>query len=56
MLKGDIITKFDGSTVSTYNELVSALEYYEAGETVEVVVQRADSGGIQGSDAEHNAG
>ena len=44
MLKGDIITKFDGSTVSTYNELVSALEYYEAGETVEVVVQRADSG------------
>ncbi|MCH1982207.1 trypsin-like peptidase domain-containing protein [Ruminococcus sp. OA3] len=44
MLKGDIITKFDKSTVSTYNELVSALEYYEAGETVEVVVQRADSG------------
>ena len=44
MLKGDIVTKFDGTTVSTYNELVSALEYYEAGETVDVVVQRADSG------------
>lgn len=42
--KGDVIVKFDGMTISSSTELVSKLEYYEAGETVEVVISRAENG------------
>ncbi len=42
--KGDILTSFDGRSVSTYSELVSLLQYYAAGETVEVTVERSDEG------------
>ena len=42
--KGDIITKFDGTTIKTYNELVDALQYYEAGESVDIIVARAEAG------------
>ena len=45
MLKGDIITAFDGSTVKTMEDLQGYLEYYEVGETVTLTVQRADAGG-----------
>ncbi|HCT92634.1 MAG TPA: hypothetical protein DF613_14835 [Lachnospiraceae bacterium] len=45
--KGDIITKFDGQTVSDKETLVRNLEYYKAGETVEVVIQRASGGEYQ---------
>lgn len=38
IIKGNIITKFDGQTVSTMSELKSLLTYYEAGETVNAVV------------------
>lgn len=37
--KGDILTKFDGVTVTSYDALRARLQYYEAGETVEVTVQ-----------------
>ena len=37
--KGDILTKFDGVTVTSYDSLKARLQYYEAGETVEVTVQ-----------------
>lgn len=42
--KGNIITKFDGQTVKSMNELKSLLTYYKAGETVEIIamVQGAD--------------
>lgn len=40
--KGDIIVKFDGSSISGMSELQSKLEYYAAGETVKIVVQRPD--------------
>lgn len=40
--KNYIITKFDGQSVSSAEGLVSALEYYKAGETVEVVVMYPD--------------
>lgn len=43
--KGDIITKFDGIAISDYNELKNTLQYYQAGETVELTIQRADAGG-----------
>lgn len=36
LAKGNIITKFDGQTVKTLNELQSLLPYYKAGETVTV--------------------
>ncbi|MDO4323722.1 MAG: trypsin-like peptidase domain-containing protein [Lachnospiraceae bacterium] len=42
--KGDIITKFDGSSVSTMDELRDALAYYAAGEEIKVTVSTADDG------------
>ena len=42
--KGDVITKFDGVTISGKDDLVSKLEYYEAGEEIEVIVSRAENG------------
>lgn len=42
--KGDVIVKFDGVTISGKDDLVSKLEYYEAGEEVEVVISRAENG------------
>ena len=42
--KGDIITRFDGIGVSTYDSLKERLQYYEAGETVEVTVMSAENG------------
>ncbi len=47
MLKGDIIVGFEGNTVSSMADLQEYLEYYEMGETVEVVVQRNNSGGYE---------
>ncbi|MGI6007356.1 MAG: S1C family serine protease [Ruminococcus sp.] len=47
MIKGDIITKFDGTAVTTYDELVDTMAYYAAGEEVEIVVMRAQSGEYQ---------
>lgn len=38
--KGDIITKFDGSGVSTMSELKNMLAYYAADEEVPVTIQR----------------
>lgn len=45
--KGDVIVKFDGMTVSGSSDLVGKLEYYQAGETVEVVISRAQDGEYQ---------
>ena len=50
MLKGDIITAFDGSSVKTMQDLQGYLEYYEIGESVLVTVQRPAAGGY----IEHN--
>ena len=44
---GDIITKFDGLSISDKETLVRNLEYYASGETVEVVLQRAGEGGYK---------
>lgn len=43
--KGDIIMKFDGMTISDYDDLKTSLQYYEAGEKVEVVIMRAKEDG-----------
>ncbi len=42
--KGDIIVKFDGQTITGKDDLENKLAYYASGETVDVVVSRADNG------------
>lgn len=42
--KGDIITGFDGKEVSSMQELSTRLQYYKAGTTVDVTIQRASDG------------
>lgn len=42
--KGDIVVKLDGQKVSGKDDLVDKLQYYESGETVEVVIARANNG------------
>ena len=43
--KNYVITKFDGKSVSTINELVEMLEYYEPGEEIEVTAEVLSEGG-----------
>lgn len=42
--KGDVIVSFDGMSMDSINKLRERLDYYKAGEKVEVVVARADEG------------
>lgn len=42
--KGDIIVKMDGQKISGGNDLIEKLQYYEAGEVVEIVIARAGNG------------
>ena len=44
IMKGDIITKFDGSSISSYSDLQKTLQYYAAGDSVTVTVQRPQNG------------
>ncbi|MCR4842739.1 MAG: trypsin-like peptidase domain-containing protein [Eubacterium sp.] len=41
---GDILTSFDGQTITSMSQLQELMTYYEAGTTVEIVVQRAEQG------------
>ena len=43
--KGDIITKFEGTTINSMEKLQENLAYYEAGETVEITIERLDDSG-----------
>lgn len=45
LVKGNIITKFDGQTIRTRNELISLLSHYKAGETVDIVAMVQSSDG-----------
>ena len=44
LLKGDIIKKFDGVSVSTLSDLRGKLDYYEAGEKVDLQICRQQDG------------
>lgn len=44
---GDIITKLDETTITSKDELVRRMQYYEAGETVNVTVMRAGENGYE---------
>lgn len=45
--KGDIIIEFDGRTVGNKSALKNLLEYYEAGDSVKVKVERRDTSGYK---------
>ena len=45
--KGDIITEFDGKQIGSMEELSSTMEYYKAGTTVDVKIQRSTNGEYQ---------
>lgn len=47
LVKGDIITKFDGSTISSMEELQKMMEYYPAGSEVEITIQQGSPNGYQ---------
>lgn len=44
IMNGDIITKFDGSKITSYAELQSILQYYAAGTTADITVMRPENG------------
>lgn len=47
LVKGDIITEFDGEKVSSMDELQTILEYYAKGDTVEITVMSIGNGGYR---------
>lgn len=42
--KGDIITKLDGQSISSRDDLFDRMNYYKSGETIDVVVATAEGG------------
>lgn len=44
IMTGDVIVKFDGKTIMTIEQLKEVLQYYAAGETVDVIVMTPGSG------------
>lgn len=52
MRKGDIIVKIDGQRISSYADLKTIMQYYSAGETVTIVVQRFEGGEYEPHDLE----
>ena len=47
MKQGDIITKLERTTITSKAELLDRMQYYEAGETIEVTVKRTGEDGYQ---------
>lgn len=44
ILAGDIITKFDGQRITSYEELQNILQYFAAGDSTDVTVMRPENG------------
>ena len=44
LYKNDIITKIDGQTIRSADDLVNQIKYYESGETLTVTYQRLENG------------
>lgn len=44
VLSGDIITKFDGQKITSYEELQKILQYYASGDTADITVMRPENG------------
>lgn len=50
--KGDVITKFDGLTIDSRDTLLRQIQYYQAGEKVEVAYRRAGGASYEEKTAE----
>lgn len=50
--KGDVITKFDGESVTSSNDLIEKISYYAVGETVTIEVQTANGGVYESREVE----
>ena len=48
--RGDIIVKFDRSRVTSYTDIQEHMQYYKAGETINLVVKRTSSGEYESID------
>lgn len=44
LMEKDIITEFDGESITSYAEMQDILQYYAAGTTVEITIQRQENG------------
>lgn len=47
IVKGDIITKFDGSSIASMEDLQKMMQYYPAGSQVELTIQQGSPSGYQ---------
>lgn len=47
LVRGDIITEFDGTAVKTQEDLTRLMGYYKAGETVEITIMQGSPTGYQ---------
>jgi serine protease Do len=45
--KGDILTSFDGQELRSMDDLEDLLQYYAAGSTIDVILQRANNGNYE---------
>ena len=45
IVRGDVIVKFDGQSVSSMEDLKDLMQYYEAGTTVELTIKKQSDGG-----------
>ena len=54
--RGDVITKFEGSSVTNMNQLRDQLQYYAAGETVTITISQAHDGVYEEQDIEVTLG
>ncbi len=50
--KGDVVTKFEGESVISKDDLVDKLSYYAVGETVKLEVQTANGGSYEAREVE----
>lgn len=50
--KGDIITKFDGETVLSHEDLIEKMSFYDVGETVTVEVMTSNNGEYESREVE----
>lgn len=56
LLTGDVIVKFEGEKISTHEDLQNILQYYGAGSTVSLTVQRPQNGKYQSVDIQITLG
>ena len=53
---GDVIVKFEGDKIATHEDIKEMLQYYKAGSTVTLTVQRLQNGQYQTVDIEVTLG